>query len=107
DRLEDLRNRDSELGERIGFYPNKHRVLSRTKNGHTGDSWHPRKLVVEIRVGVVREKNAFVGALRGVEAEHDQRGRRGLLDRHAELVHVLRKLGRRLITRHLRKNLIG
>ena len=54
--LNNLGNRDVQCGEAVGLHPDAHRVLARTENAHAADAWDAGERVVEVDVGVVRQK---------------------------------------------------
>ena len=73
DGVDDLRDRDVELGEHVGPHPQTHRVLSGAEHRDTGDPLDPRHLVVDVDVRIVGQEDVVVGAVRRVKREHEQR----------------------------------
>ena len=83
---------DSQLGKLIRLHPQPHGILPGAKNLYTADAAQAGQLVVEIDVGVVREKLRVVGPIWGVQAdEHQRRGDR-FLHRDPVVVHFRREL---------------
>ena len=63
-RADDVGHGDAEFRELIWFYPEPHRILTRAKHLHIGNSRNARELIDEINVAVVGEENPVVGSLR-------------------------------------------
>jgi len=107
DGVDDLRDRDVQLGQLVGLDPQPHRILAGTEDGDAGDSLDPRHLVIDIDIGIVGEEDVVVGAVRRVEREHDQRRRGRLGDSDAVVAHVRRQLRLGLAFAHLGEQLVG
>ncbi len=72
--IDDLRNGDFEGGETIWFYPNAHGVLPRTENAHTSNARNTCERIVDIDVGVVRQKRRIELPVVGIKHKDTERG---------------------------------
>jgi len=54
-RRDDLRNRDAQFGQSIGFHPNAHRVGA-AKDLHAPHARHARKFIHVVDVGVIGQE---------------------------------------------------
>ena len=63
DGVDYFRNRDVELSELVGLYPETYGILARTINRDAGNSWHAGHLVVDIDIAIVGEKDVVIGAV--------------------------------------------
>ena len=107
DRIDDLGDGDVEPGQPVRLDPHAHGVLAGAEDGHAGDARNPGHLVVDVDVAVVGEKDVVIGAVRRIEAEHDQRRGGGLLHLDAVVAHVAGQLGFGLALAHLHQQLVG
>ena len=105
-RLDHFRNCDVQRGEAVGPYPDAHRIFARAENAHAADSRNTGERVVDVDVGVVRQKGGIEFAIGRRQNKNSERRGEGLLDRDAVVFHLRRKLRRRLSLPHLRENLI-
>ena len=105
-RLDHFWNCDVQRGEAVGPYPDAHSIFARAENAHAADAWNTGKRVVDVDVGVVRQKGGIELAIGRRENENSERRGEGLLDSDAVVFHLRRKLRRGLRLPHLRENLI-
>jgi len=54
--LDNFGNRDVERSEAVGPNPDAHRVFPRTENAHAADAGNAGERLVDVNVGVVRQK---------------------------------------------------
>ena len=66
-RADDFGNRDTQLCQLVGFYPQPHRVLARTEYLNVADTRRAREGIGDIDVRVVRQKFGIVSSMRRVQ----------------------------------------
>ena len=59
DRLNDFWNRDVESGEAVGLHPDTHRVFARAEDTHAADARDTGERIVDVDIGVVRQKGGI------------------------------------------------
>jgi hypothetical protein len=85
DRVDDLRDRDIELGQLIRFYPNPHRILPGTEDLHLRYARHAAEGVAEVDVGVIGQKLRVARTRRRAESDDHERSRERFLDGDSEV----------------------
>ena len=64
DGVDEVVDRDVELGQLVGLDPEAHGVLAGAEHLHVGDAFQPGDLVHQVDVGVVGQEGGVVGAAR-------------------------------------------
>ena len=106
DRVGDVSDRHTELGQSVRFDPAAQRVLS-AEDLHATDAGHAGQRIHHVDERVVREERRVVRALRRIQTDQHQRRGVRLLHRDAELQHVGGKARVRLRCPRLREDLVG
>ena len=100
DGVDDFRNRDPQLRQLVGLYPDAHRILARAEHRTRPDAGHAQSAGHSmIDVGVVGQKMRVVGAVRRIQRNSISGAERRFLHRHAVIADVGRQLRLRLVLR--------
>ena len=81
--------------EACGIEPHPHRVLALAEDRHVGDAGNALERVAHEDVEVVAEEERVVLVVLGVDADAHHEPRRGLRDRHADVLHLVRQAAER------------
>jgi hypothetical protein len=60
DRVDEIGNRQTELGQYVRFDPDAHGVIAGAENPHLAHAWHAIEDIVDVDIGVVSEKERIV-----------------------------------------------
>ena len=88
-RADDVRRRELELREPVGFEPHAHGVVLGTEDLHVGRARDALQLIEHVERHVVRREQVVEAAVGRVEREHLQKRRAAALDRDALPAHLL------------------